>query len=246
MASSSASSMTAPVGLPGLLTSTALVRVRDRLGDQARGDAEPVLLPGLRHDRAPAGEAHRLREGRPVRGGDHDLVAAVQERVADQVQRLLSAHGDRDLLRLEGHVEVLAVAHGDRRAQLGDARGRRVARPVQAQGGHRRVLDVGRRRLVGLADAEVEDGLARRLQGRGALRHRDRGRDLEAQGPPRQVDRRPVPLHRALRGRLRGVAGGAVAPYFSASRRSTTGGTRSRTRPPSWKTSFTSRDDRYE
>ena len=32
-------------------------------------------------------------------------------------------------------------------------------------------------------------------------------------------------------------------PYFSLSRCSTTGGTRSLTRPPSWKTSFTSRDE---
>ena len=32
-------------------------------------------------------------------------------------------------------------------------------------------------------------------------------------------------------------------PYFSLSLLSTTGGTRSLTRPPSWKTSFTSRDE---
>ena len=36
------------------------------------------------------------------------------------------------------------------------------------------------------------------------------------------------------------------APYFSLRRRSTTGGTTSLTRPPSWKTSFTRRDETYE
>ena len=35
-------------------------------------------------------------------------------------------------------------------------------------------------------------------------------------------------------------------PYFSLSRFSTTGGTRSLTRPPSWKTSLTRREETYE
>ena len=82
----------------------------------------------------PAGEAHGLREGRPVRRGDDDLVAAVEQGLAGEVEGLLAAHGDRDLLGREGDLEVLAVARGHGGPQLGEPRRRRVPRAAGLEG----------------------------------------------------------------------------------------------------------------
>ena len=66
----------------------------------------------------------------------------------------------------------------------------------------------------------------------------------------RAASRGPVPAvftwFSSPAGRARGRSAARGVPYLSLSRRSTTGGTRSLTRPPSWKTSFTRREETYE
>src|SRR5206468_11196027 len=108
----------------------------------------------------------------------------------------------------------------------------RVARPAGFDRRHPRRGHVPGRALVGLAHAEVVDDDAPALERGGPGRHGDGGRDLEAQDPTGQLCHTASPVARPTRVR-----------YLSRSRRSTTGGTRSVTRPPSWNTSLTSRDD---
>jgi len=138
------------------------------------------------------------------------------------------------------------VGSTQKAAELGDSGRAGVARLPRLQGRGGRLRDVLRRGLVGLADGEVEHGRARGLERRRALGHGHGRRDLDRARAHGEVARRAVPLHRLhARLRRRSPSGGGPG-YFSRKRRSTTGGTSSCTPPPSWKTSLTMRDERYE
>ena len=124
----SSGSTTAPVGLQGLLMSTAFVRGPVAFEIMRAVTLKPSFSCARTRIGPPAREVHRLRERGPVRRRDHHLVAAVEQGLADEVQRLLAPDGDRDLFRRELDLEVLAVAHGHGRAELGQAGRAGVAR----------------------------------------------------------------------------------------------------------------------
>ena len=167
----------------------------ERLRDRTRGDPEVVILRERDEYRIRPGHACGLGERRPRRGRDHDLAAAVEDGLVEERERLLPADGDADLLGREGHGEVLAVAVDDGRAQLRQARGRRVLRPAGVDRRLARRDDVRGRRLVGLSDREVEHPDALLAQGPRLRRHRHGGRDLQAPRAHGQLRPRRSLLH---------------------------------------------------
>src|SRR5258707_584879 len=191
--------------------------------------------------------AHGTSERGPVRRGDDHLVAAIEQGLAGEVERLLAPDRDRDLLRRERDPEILGVTRGHGRAELGQPGRSRVPRAPGVERGRRGLGDVLRRGLVRLAHGEVEHAVAGRAQCGRALGHGDGGRDLQGARPLREVARGAVPLARGLHVRLRRRSPSGGGPgYFSRKRRSTTGGTSSWTAPPSWKTSLPRRDEGEE
>ena len=113
----------------------------------------------------PAGEADRLRVGRPVRRGQQDLVARVEQGGEGLVDGLLAAVGDQHLAGGNGQAGVAPGLRRDRVAQLGKARGRGVAVVARVEAGLLcRGDDRGRGREVRLAGAEPDDGAAGGLE----------------------------------------------------------------------------------
>src|SRR6266851_304466 len=78
IARSAAAGKTAPLGLPGLLISTARVR-----GDNERGS--------FRHP-------HNVRRTDPVRSEDDHLVSRIEQRLEEVVDRVLGSGGGQHLL----------------------------------------------------------------------------------------------------------------------------------------------------
>ena len=168
-----------------------------RAGRRGRGSRWSRPVDDHRHA---AGQGDGLGVGGPVRGRHEHLVAGVAqdgERVGDG---LLPAVGDQDLRG--GHLEArVPLGLGrDGLAQLGEAGRRRVAvvRRVAA-GGLGGLHDVLRRGEVGLAGAEADDALPRRLErlGLGIDGQGRRGRD--GGDPARDPAGEPAPRRGAGR-----------------------------------------------
>jgi hypothetical protein len=81
----------------------------------------------------------------------------------------LSARDDDDLVGRDGYTRALFDVSGHRLAQRQDAGCRRVAMVTVAQGLHGRLDDVGGRREIRLADAQIDDvpTLVREIGGTG-------------------------------------------------------------------------------
>ena len=111
-----------------------------------------------RHRHRAVGDDLRLVDRKSGHRIDHLVIRAMigdrRDRVGDEGLR---ACADHDLVGRD--VESAARAHVARRcgAQLVDAGGRRIAVLAGANRRDRRVLDIDRRREVGLADAERDD-----------------------------------------------------------------------------------------
>ena len=88
---------------------------------------------------------------------------------------------------------VASILLGDGRAQFGNAAGRGVVRVAGLHRGDGRLADVLGRGEVGLADAEVVDRLAGRLQLLGLGGHGQRGRRLQRTNNPRNRRHRTAP-----------------------------------------------------
>ena len=162
-----------------------------------------------------AREARGLAEGRPVRCGDDHLVARAEQRAAGEVEGLLAPDRDGHLLGGEGGAEVGAVAIGDGRSQLGHPRGGRVLGPPRVEGPLGRGHHVGRRRLIGLADAEIQDVLPRSSARGRALGHRHRGRNLQrARGARKVRGRSRPPAHSVSPVMLKPAHGPALALFI--------------------------------
>ena len=141
-------------------------RVRREVQKEGRGgrSAREVGLPaGRRVERHEpelgAGERDPGRVVGVVRIGEQDPVAALGEREGELDDRRLRPRDDRDLaVGVELDAVVVAVAAGDRLAELGQAAERRVAVDVRPRGGLRERLDDVRGRAdLRVAAAEVDD-----------------------------------------------------------------------------------------
>ena len=175
IASTSPRGYTAPVGLLGDTNSSTFVRGVRAASSCSTVTRKPALVGREHLDGNAVGELHRFGIGGPVRRGQDDLVAGVEQRLERVVDRVLPAVGHDDLARFDHVARVAGGLRRDRGAQLGEpGRGRVlvVARVGTRSGG--RVDDVRRRREVGLAGTEADDVLARGLQ-RLRLARRRRG-----------------------------------------------------------------------
>mmetsp|Transcript_33327 Transcript_33327/g.108992 ORF Transcript_33327/g.108992 Transcript_33327/m.108992 type:complete len:825 (-) Transcript_33327:434-2908(-) len=149
-----------------------------RDGRLESGGLQHVLLLGARleqHGRR-ATELRDAEVRRPVRRRHDDLVAWVAQREHSLQDRLLRAAAADHLRRLvlEALPAEQIVAHGG--AQLVRPRQRGVLDLALAQRLVRRLHHLGRRRKVGLADREGDDGLALPLELDGEIRDGDRRR----------------------------------------------------------------------
>jgi hypothetical protein len=164
---------------------------------------------------APATRAASANVGQAGVGHD-DLAAAVEDRLVEEGERLLAAHATGDLLGREGHLEVLAVAVRDRRAQLGQPEaGAYFVRPASIAALPASLTWGG----VGWSGSPTVKSRTRTPVSRSARarRHRHRRGHLEAAGARREprsrgCSHRPRPHPgRALSGR----APRSGVPYFS-------------------------------
>ena len=174
-----------------------MLRGPGRLEVLDRG-AEAGRLVGGHDDRRATGQGDGLGIRRPVGGEHQHLVAGVAQHRERVGHGLLAAVGDEHLVG--GHL-VARVAQGlggDRLAQGRDPGRRRVAVVGRvAAGDDGRLDDVRRRREVGLARAEADDVLPRRLQRLGLRIHGEGGRGRHCGGPARD----PAELGRRRGGR---------------------------------------------
>ena len=133
-------------------------------GELGEVHPELALLAEADRHRPGADEAHqRLVDRVPGVGQDH-LVAGLDAAQQGEEEDVLGARDHDHLERLDVRPQPPVEEVRDRLAHLEDAAGRRV---VGVVGVHRpvgRLDDVVGRREVGLADLEVDDALALRLQ----------------------------------------------------------------------------------
>ena len=150
-------------------------RVLGVISDAQLVDVEPEVVrhPDRdRHWRRPDEPGQRFVD-RVARVGHEDLVARIDQR-QDRVQHhALAADRDEHPVRLDREALAGRRVGGDRLAQGGDARERRVVGRTRVERGLGRSPDVGRGIEVRLADLEVDDRAAFGLE-----RARP-GRDLE-------------------------------------------------------------------
>ena len=182
IASTSSGGYTAPVGLLGDTNSNAFVRGVHRGFELLDRDAEARRLPSwAARPGTPPPSAMHLGIRRPVRRGQQHLVARVAEHLERVVDRVLAAVGDDAPARPRSRRRSRAwsCARSPRAARAGPASassggsGGRGTRPIAAS-----TMCVGRRE-VGLAGAEADDVLARRLQRLGLGVDRERRRFLD-------------------------------------------------------------------
>ena len=141
------------------------------------GRQEVGGLVGAQDHRLAAGHAHGLGVGRPVRRGQQDLVARVDQRREGLEHGLLAAVGDEHLARLDLPARVPRGLRRDRVAQLGEPGGGGVAVVLRVRARRdRRVHHRLRGGEVGLAGAEADDRPAGRLEGLRLRVHGQRGR----------------------------------------------------------------------
>ncbi len=140
-------------------------------GDQVTG-----RLVGGHHHRNTARQGDRLGVGGPVRRGQQDLVARVDQGLKRLVDGLLAAIGHQHLTGLHGVVGIAPGLRGDGLAQLRQAGRRAVAVVLRVgAGGDGGVHDRLRRREVRLAGAEPDHRSAGRLEGLRLGVHGQRG-----------------------------------------------------------------------
>ena len=115
---------TAEVGLLGEMIRIALVLGVMAASTSAGTQVEVVLGVGGHEHHLGPGLVDRLVVARVARVGHQDLVAGVEQRLHEQVERFLPAIGDQDVLALHGDVVLAAQVGGHRLAQ-GEQTGRR-------------------------------------------------------------------------------------------------------------------------
>ena len=155
---SSLSDISAPVGLHGELMTMALRARRDRVQERVGVHRKAVLGVGLHEHRLRVGELHLLGDRRPARRVRDDLVARVEQRHRDVVQRLLAAGGDDDLGRRVLDAVVGLVVRADAPPQLGGcpAAGVYFVKSASIAACAAALMCCGRLE-VGLAGAELDD-----------------------------------------------------------------------------------------
>ena len=137
---------------------------RDALLDVGRRHVEAVLLVS-RHRHG--NRAHDLRLTIVVgkaRIRDQNLIARIQQRQHAQRQTLQSAHGHDHVLRLVARPVALLISLGNRLAQHRQTGIRRIVRVILVERLLRRLLDVGRRLKVRLAQRQCDDIVIPRRQ----------------------------------------------------------------------------------
>ena len=166
MASTSSGGYTAPVGFDGDTNSSTLVRSVRAASSWSTVTRKPGGLVGREHDRHAAGERDGLGVGGPVRRREQHLVARVEERGEGVVDGVLAAVGDEHAATAPPRAR--SRRRSWRRSPPSARGGRRPGVYLwffgSRQAVDRRLDDVGRGREVGLAGAEADDRLARRLE----------------------------------------------------------------------------------
>src|SRR5690606_2746770 len=151
-----------------------------------------------REDRA-RGPAQNVRQvRRKVRAEDEHAVAGIQERLAEELLEDLRPGARDDILRLRRHVELAAHEGRRRLAKLHDAGRRAVVRLVLLDRADARGPRARRAVEGAVADLELDDILAPRLQG---LRDAQNGEcRLDRQGASELAETycHVVPLRSAL------------------------------------------------
>ena len=148
---------TPPVGFAGELRHEELRSRRDQRGQLVDVEAEVVRLADRDRDRRAADEAGDRFVDRVARVRHDHLVAGVDQGHDRVDHHALAADGHEDVLGLRGEPAAGGRVVGDRRAQVGQARVRRVVRQALVEGLLGRLADVRRGVEVGLADLEVDD-----------------------------------------------------------------------------------------
>ena len=144
---------------------------RDQRGQLVDVEPEVVGHPDRDRDRRRADEAGQRLVDRVAGIRDEDLVAGVDQ-AEDRVQHhALATDRDEDLERLDREALARGGIGGDRLAQGRDPGERRVVRRAGVERRLRGLPDVGRRVEVGLAELEVDDRAALRLERAGAGGH---------------------------------------------------------------------------
>ena len=202
---------------------------RRERGDERRGVQREAFVGVRLHDhRRRVGELDLLDQRRPAGQWVITSSPGAEQHQRRVVERLLAAGGDDDVGRRVLDAVVGRVARGDRPLQLLGAGVGRVLREVGVDGRVRRGVDVRGRREVRLAGAEIDDVDARPPSA-SSLRRRPSSWVTGAIRPARAAS-----IFHALNV--------SRASFFSRSRRSTIGGTRPCTDPPSATTSLTRRE----
>ena len=167
---------------------------------------EAVRLPQRRQHGARAAALDVRQVRRKIRAEDEHAVAGIQERLAEELLEHLGAGAGDDVARLGRDVELLAHELRGRRAKLGDAGRRAIVRLVVLDRLH--AAGPCRCRAVerAVADLELDDVLAGRLE---RARHCEHGEsrldgqragkitELCGHGAPLEFERRMVGLGRA-------------------------------------------------
>ena len=118
---------------------------------------KPCDSSALKQHAVASSVAHHVFERNPVRNGQNDLVAVVDEHRNDVEERVLAADRGAGFLALVIGVEVDRMAMHDRVFQFSGAADRCVFRKIRLNRGDGGVLDVLRRRKVRLARVEIDD-----------------------------------------------------------------------------------------
>src|SRR5580704_18177799 len=130
-------------------------------GDFARdifgGESESVGLVAFDENALAARIVHHVFIGDPIGNRDDDLVSVLNQRLHYIENRVLAAHRYQALRgRISGAVIVM-MARANGLFNLNRSAGGRVLGEVAVDGCDGRLLDVVRRREVGLSRAEVHD-----------------------------------------------------------------------------------------
>ena len=164
---------TPPVGFAGELIT--IIRVRGVISEASSSTSsrKSLLHADRDRDRRAADEPGERLVDRVARVGDDDLVAGVDQGQDRVEHHALAANGDEDAVRRRPRTPAGGGVLGDRLAQRGEAGERRVVGLARVEGALGRLADVRGGVEVGLADLEVDDRSAGRLEGPGP------GGDLE-------------------------------------------------------------------
>ena len=169
-----------------------------------------------------AGVIHHVFVCHPERNRDYDLITGVNDGLSEIENHVLAAHRYDAFRRLVIGSEIGFVPLADSFLQLHRSAGGCVLGEVLVERANRRLLDVVRRREVGLARAEVDYIDALRAQLLRVRRHFHGGRYADGRYPLRYFQ---LTCH---------------IPFRFRNRASTVGGTSPEILPPNPKTSLTS------